>query len=129
MRRTEPRYEEDYDEDNDYSSNPKGKKGGGASQNDGPPAPEPIIYEDLIEQFREEYAPAPFEEEADEQMDFAGMREYFGAWPQYGYPDAIPAYIEQLRRFGFHLKPNFEHQPTLFLKRKEIPLVEEFVEL
>lgn len=119
-----PRYEEDYDEyeDSDYSPKPKGKKGGGTG--DGPPAPEPIIFEDLIEQFRDEYESVSFEEDAEEQMDIAGLREYFGAWPQYGYPDAIPTYLEILRRFGFRLKTNFEHQPVLFLKKKEIPLMD-----
>lgn len=114
-------YDEDYEEDVP-KRNQKKKKGGGTEEAS---APEPIIYEDLVEQFNEEYSPASFESEADEQMDIAGLRDYFNAWPPYGYPDAIPVYLDMLRRYGFRLKVNFEHEPVLFLKRNEIPYVEE----
>lgn len=72
--------------------------------------------ESLINSFGESYLPIAREQEAEEFYTIGRIREYFCAYPQFGQPDPLPAYLEALEERGFRLRTASDGTPAIFVK-------------
>ena len=89
----------------------------------------PHLYEHLIESFLEQYEPA---ELGPDSIDLTrqDLRAFFNAEQQFFvFSDPLPQYIELLKEAGFKdVESPYSYGRVIPVKRKEIPLAEEFVE-
>lgn len=79
-------------------------------------APQAVVNESLLATFNETYIDCDKELQSDVVMDYAGLRQYFGAMRMPKEPDPLPPYLDALPLIGFPFRTTFDGQPALFLK-------------
>lgn len=80
--------------------------------------PQVVANEALLDAFKETFRDCNDEFYADVVMDYAALRQYFGAMRMPKEPDPLPPYLDALPLMGFPFRTTFDGQPALFLKRR-----------
>lgn len=80
--------------------------------------PQVVANEYLLEAFADTFVDAKEEFYSDVVMDYAALRQYFGAMRVPKEPDPLPPYLDALPPMGYPFRTTFDGQPALFLKRR-----------